>query len=274
MGDDAARRALAAEAAALHALSHPSFPRCFDEVIDGDRPHIVLELVEGPRLSTLIRRQCRLGVEQAIPLVLQIASAIHYLSTTGVVHLDVKPKNVLMAPPPRLIDLSVARSVEGARATRHPVGTDRYMAPEQCGTGSARDRSCHRRVGARRHHPRVPRGVPPLPRRRPHRERSGSVPATRGRTDASAPRCARTPRVPDPSVHGTETWRPPHGGRDRARTRPVDRGDPPQPILGRVRVRAWRPRRDRERKLTPDSWGAHGHWLRSNQEAEVGLPKE
>ena len=75
VGDDAARRALAAEAAALRALSHPSFPRCFDEVVDGDRPHIVLELVEGPRLSTLIRRQRRLGVEQAIPLVLQIASA-------------------------------------------------------------------------------------------------------------------------------------------------------------------------------------------------------
>ena len=134
-----ARRALAAEAEAFQALSHPSFPRCFDASLDGDRPHLVLELVEGPRLSTLIRRQGRLGVEQAIPLVLQLASAIHYIATTGRVHLDVKPKNVMMAPPPRLIDLSVARTIERARATEHPVGTDRYMAPEQCGTGLAHE---------------------------------------------------------------------------------------------------------------------------------------
>ena len=133
--DERARAALAAEAEALGRLSHPSFPRCFDVALDGERPHIVLELVEGPRLSTLIRRQGRLGVEQAIPLVLQLASAIHYVATTGVLHLDVKPKNVMMAPPPRLIDLSVARTVERARETTRPVGTDPYMAPEQCGVG-------------------------------------------------------------------------------------------------------------------------------------------
>ena len=48
------------------------------------------------------------------------------------VHLDVKPDNVVMGAPPRLIDLSVARSVEAAGRLRQPVGTDGYMAPEQC----------------------------------------------------------------------------------------------------------------------------------------------
>jgi eukaryotic-like serine/threonine-protein kinase len=39
---------------------------------------------------------------------------------------------VVMGAPPRLIDLSVARTVEAARRLRRPVGTDGYMAPEQC----------------------------------------------------------------------------------------------------------------------------------------------
>ena len=48
------------------------------------------------------------------------------------VHLDVKPDNIVMGAPPRLIDLSVARTVEAAARLRRPVGTDSYMAPEQC----------------------------------------------------------------------------------------------------------------------------------------------
>jgi serine/threonine protein kinase len=48
------------------------------------------------------------------------------------VHLDVKPKNLIMGAPPRLIDLSIARSFEDAASLTVPVGTDAYMAPEQC----------------------------------------------------------------------------------------------------------------------------------------------
>ena len=50
----------------------------------------------------------------------------------GWVHLDVKPRNVVMTSSPRLIDLSVARRVGAARRISRPVGTDAYMAPEQC----------------------------------------------------------------------------------------------------------------------------------------------
>lgn len=47
-------------------------------------------------------------------------------------HLDVKPSNIIMGSPPRLIDLSIARTLDEAAALDHPVGTDAYMAPEQC----------------------------------------------------------------------------------------------------------------------------------------------
>jgi serine/threonine protein kinase len=50
----------------------------------------------------------------------------------GFVHLDVKPRNVVMSARPRLIDLSVSMPVDDVRAITRPTGTDAYMAPEQC----------------------------------------------------------------------------------------------------------------------------------------------
>ncbi len=123
---------LAGEWEMLERLDHPVIVRGFDAVLDGSRPHIVLEHLEGPRLSTLVRRYGPLPVEQLVPLALQLCSAIHYLRGAGVVHLDVKPSNTIMAGPPRLIDLSVALSASEAAELRSHVGTDAYMAPEQC----------------------------------------------------------------------------------------------------------------------------------------------
>jgi serine/threonine-protein kinase len=135
--DGAALAGLRREAAALDRLSHPVLPRLFDAHLDAERPLIVLELLDGPRLSTVIRRY-RPSVEQVLPLALQLCSALHYLSQEGWVHLDVKPSNVILSTQPRLIDLSIARPVEDARRLASPAGTDRYMAPEQCNPASFR----------------------------------------------------------------------------------------------------------------------------------------
>jgi serine/threonine protein kinase len=133
VADDAhAREALMAEAEMLGRLNHPVLLRSFGAELDGPRPLLVLEHLEGPRLSTLVRRYGPLPVEQLVPLALQVCSALHYLGTEQVVHLDIKPSNVIMSGPPRLIDFSVARSFDDARSLRQPIGTDAYMAPEQC----------------------------------------------------------------------------------------------------------------------------------------------
>ena len=131
--DDARSRvAIQAEAVALERLQHPIIVRSFGRALDGDRPHLVLEHLDGPRLSTLIRRFGPLAAEQLVPLARALSSALAYMSGEGWLHLDVKPRNVVMTGTPRLIDLSVARTIERARATTGRVGTDAYMAPEQC----------------------------------------------------------------------------------------------------------------------------------------------
>ena len=122
---------LAGEAEALARLAHPSLVRCFDAVLDGERPHLVLELLDGPRLSTL-ERNYTIVVEQLLPLALQLCSVLHYLGGQGYAHLDVKPRNIIMSSTPKLIDLSVARTFADAWRARSPIGTDAYMAPEQC----------------------------------------------------------------------------------------------------------------------------------------------
>jgi serine/threonine protein kinase len=136
VGDEHTLAGLRAEAEMLERLDHPVILRSFGAVLDGPTPHLVLEHLEGPRLSTLIRREGSLAPEQLIPLALQLCSALHYLAAEGVVHLDLKPANTIMSGPPRLIDLSVAETLERARVLDHPVGTDGYMAPEQCEPGA------------------------------------------------------------------------------------------------------------------------------------------
>jgi serine/threonine protein kinase len=129
--DPDARRTLEAEARMLARLAHPLLVRSFGAAPAAERPHVVLEFVEGPRLSTLIRRY-GLILEQVLPLALNLCSALHYLAAEHVVHLDVKPRNIIMAGSPRLIDLSVAREIAALGSLRGLVGTDAYMAPEQC----------------------------------------------------------------------------------------------------------------------------------------------
>jgi serine/threonine protein kinase len=129
--DSRARAAIEAEASALARLQHPVIVRSFGSDLDGPRPHLVLEHLDGPRLSTLLRRFGPLAAEQLVPLARSLVSALAYMHRQGWLHLDVKPRNVILTAVPRLIDLSVARTTEAAqRATGH-IGTDAYMSPEQ-----------------------------------------------------------------------------------------------------------------------------------------------
>ena len=135
--DEQALRDLEREAEALGALAHPVVIRHFDAVLDGPRPHILVEHLEGPSLRRLIKRGGALPLEQVAPVAIHVAGALQYMANDGYVHLDCKPDNIVMGVPPRLIDLSIARTIERAARSKGPIGTAAYQAPEQCGGESA-----------------------------------------------------------------------------------------------------------------------------------------
>lgn len=123
-------RGLRREVEALTLVNHPVVARGLRHDLDCERPHVVLQHIEGPRLSSLIRRHGRLQEQQYLPLAIEVAAALHYFRGVGLLHLDVKPSNVIMSAPARLIDLSIARTPESAARSKR-LGTDYYMSPEQ-----------------------------------------------------------------------------------------------------------------------------------------------
>lgn len=132
LADEGTLRGLRREVEMLGKVNHPAVVRRLRADVEGSRPHVVLEQLDGPRLSTLLRRYGPLEPAQYLPLGIEIASALHYFHRLGLAHLDVKPSNIIMGAPAKLIDLSVARTTEAAAALRYPIGTDAYMSPEQC----------------------------------------------------------------------------------------------------------------------------------------------
>lgn len=133
---ESSRQAMARETGMLQRLQHPSIVRMFGHDLDAPKPYMTLEYIDGPTLSSLIRTHGALPVHQLLPLALELASALHYLGTEDAVHLDLKPSNVIMGAPAKLVDLSIAMDATTAAGIDYPLGSDEYMAPEQCVPGT------------------------------------------------------------------------------------------------------------------------------------------
>lgn len=120
------------EARAIAALNHPHICQIFDVGAD----YLVLEFVEGTPL------QGPLPAAEALPLALQIASALEAAHKRGILHRDLKPANVLVTNTgAKLLDFGLAKITEGCDAERTRttegtvegtvLGTAAYMSPEQ-----------------------------------------------------------------------------------------------------------------------------------------------
>lgn len=133
-GDVIDRERFAGEARLLAMLNHPNVVTVLDAGVDHDRPWLVLELVEGTPLDELLRQG---QVEPARIAVIgaQVAEALAHAHAHGIVHRDVKPSNVLVAPGDhaKLTDFGIARRTASASLTLtgHTIGTAAYLAPEQ-----------------------------------------------------------------------------------------------------------------------------------------------
>lgn len=119
------------EARIAASLTHPNLVGVFDFDAGPERPYLVMELVEGPDLGE------RLDARDAPPterLAADLLAALDAIHRAGVVHRDVKPQNVLLAPEGRalLTDFGVARPQDATSITQtgQMPGTGPYMAPE------------------------------------------------------------------------------------------------------------------------------------------------
>jgi serine/threonine protein kinase len=126
--DGPARRVLE-EGRLLCRLTHPHIVRAY-EVLEKPVPMVVMETLAGETLGHMIEvREVELSTRELAQLGLHLCSAVRYLHRHGVLHLDLKPSNVIAeCGRAKLIDLSVARPPGPAHAG---IGTHYYMAPEQ-----------------------------------------------------------------------------------------------------------------------------------------------
>jgi hypothetical protein len=141
-----AQRQFSREATVLADLTHPNLPRVTDHfAIEGKGQYLVMDFVAGEDLATLVQRQGRLPVGQALKWIRQVADALIYLHgrTPPVVHRDIKPANIRITPDDRavLVDFGLVklydpnmRTTMGARAI-----TPGYAPPEQYGRGGSTD---------------------------------------------------------------------------------------------------------------------------------------
>ncbi|MFC7588900.1 serine/threonine-protein kinase [Nonomuraea antimicrobica] len=132
-GDPDVRRRFLGEVEAVRRVAAFCTAQLLDADLEGDRPYLVSEYVEGPSLHDhVVAKGPRQG-GSLDRLAIGTATALGAIHRAGVVHRDFKPGNVLLSlDGPRVIDFGVSRLMDTAATTTHlPIGTPAYMAPER-----------------------------------------------------------------------------------------------------------------------------------------------
>ncbi|MGB6051980.1 MAG: serine/threonine-protein kinase, partial [Rhodococcus sp. (in: high G+C Gram-positive bacteria)] len=150
-------RRIESEIRTLASLTHPGLVTLFDAGTALDAPagtdpnaecmiapYLVMELVDGPTLNTF-RSGAALSPSVVARIGVELAEALAYIHSVGVVHRDIKPANILLTGTPdgrgrstKLTDFGIARVLDADPLTEHgtAVGTAHYLSPEQA-TGTA-----------------------------------------------------------------------------------------------------------------------------------------
>ncbi|XVQ08942.1 ABC transporter substrate-binding protein [Spirillospora sp. CA-255316] len=132
-GDARARARFAAELRVAQRVAAFCTARILDSDVEGDRPYIVSEYIDGPPLSQVLAAEGPRSGADLDRLAIGTMTALAAIHQAGVVHRDFKPANVLLAPDgPRVIDFGIARALDATGTlSSTAVGTPAYMAPEQ-----------------------------------------------------------------------------------------------------------------------------------------------
>jgi eukaryotic-like serine/threonine-protein kinase len=139
--DPGFRARFRAEAQHAAMMVHPHIASVFDygevSAAGSGEPlaYLVMELVDGESLAHLLRRERRLSPELTLSILRQTAAALAAAHAVGIVHRDVKPGNVLVAPDGtvKITDFGVAWSASSVplTGTGQVIGTAHYLSPEQ-----------------------------------------------------------------------------------------------------------------------------------------------
>jgi serine/threonine protein kinase len=126
------------EAQAAGILNHPSIVTVFDIGQDdaSQTNFIAMEYVEGQNLKEVLAQGRALSFDQIGELIAQVAEALDFAHSKGIVHRDVKPANVILLDGNRakIMDFGIAKIASGGgnlTTTGQFLGTPNYMAPEQ-----------------------------------------------------------------------------------------------------------------------------------------------
>ena len=119
-------------------LQHPHILSLYDSGEADGLLYYVMPFVEGESLRDRMDREKLLPIEDAIQIALEVADALGYAHSRGVVHRDIKPENILLSGGHALVaDFGIARAVSSAGSeqrlteTGMALGTPIYMSPEQ-----------------------------------------------------------------------------------------------------------------------------------------------
>jgi len=118
-------------------LRHPHILPLFDSGESGGFLFYVMPLVEGESLRQRLDRERQLPLDDALQIAREVADALSYAHSRGVIHRDIKPENILLESGHAAVaDFGIARAIDAAGGDRLTetglsIGTPAYMSPEQ-----------------------------------------------------------------------------------------------------------------------------------------------
>jgi len=118
-------------------LRHPHIVPLYDSGAAGDTLFYVMPFVDGESLRGRLSREKQLPLDDALQIAREVADALSYAHSHGVVHRDIKPENIMLEAGHAVVtDFGIAKAVSGAGGdsltqTGMAIGTPSYMSPEQ-----------------------------------------------------------------------------------------------------------------------------------------------
>ena len=135
MGDPDFVERFRTEAKHAAMINHDGIANVYDYGEDDGSAYLVMELVPGESLSSILEREKTLPEQQVISIIAQTALALDAAHREGLVHRDIKPGNLLIAPngQVKITDFGIARVANQVSLTQtgQVMGTVQYLAPEQ-----------------------------------------------------------------------------------------------------------------------------------------------